>query len=123
MAGVIVKEHFSEEGLFNEDSNLEFESQGILDLKKELQETEGDREEKIDELISYPLIKKNLSYDLPHQREGALKIIREMNTHALLSDEVGLGKTITTGMILKESAVRGFIKEAILFRNRVDSQI
>ena len=54
MAGVIVKEHFSEEGLFNEDSNLEFESQGILDLKKELQETEGDREEKIEEFISFP---------------------------------------------------------------------
>jgi len=73
-----------------------------------------EKDEKISELVSYNMIKKNLSYDLPHQREGALKIIRDMNTSALLSDEVGLGKTITTGIILKENIVRGFAKKILI---------
>jgi SNF2 family DNA or RNA helicase len=37
-----------------------------------------------------------------------------MNTSALLSDEVGLGKTITTGIILKENIVRGFVKKVLI---------
>jgi SNF2 family DNA or RNA helicase len=112
---IVVSEHFSEDlDLFNsdKDSFSGFDSQELLDLKKEVQDVEKD--EKINELVSFDLIKKNLSYDLPHQRDGALKIIRDMNTSALLSDEVGLGKTITTGIILKENIVRGFVKKVLI---------
>lgn len=112
---IIVNENFfNEESVFDTSNSFEFESSELSDLKKEVQESEGEKEEQIEELLSYHLIKKNLSYDLPHQREGALKIIRDMNTHALLADEVGLGKTITTGIILKENAVRGFIKRVLI---------
>ncbi len=112
---IVVSEHFSEDlDLFSsdKDSFTGFDSQELLDLKKEVQDVEKD--EKVNELVSYDLIKKNLSYDLPHQREGALKIIRDMNTSALLSDEVGLGKTITTGIILKENIMRGFVKKVLI---------
>jgi len=113
---IVVNEHFfNEDSLFSGDmENIEFESSEMLDLKKEIQEIDVGLDEKIRELISYNLIKKNLSYDLPHQREGALKIIRDMNTSALLSDEVGLGKTITTGIILKENIMRGFVKKVLI---------
>lgn len=112
---IVVNEHFfNDDSLFSEDSSSEFESQDMLNLKKEIQEVDVGTDEKIRELISYNIIKKNLSYDLPHQREGALKIIRDMNTSALLSDEVGLGKTITTGIILKENIMRGFVKKILI---------
>lgn len=113
---IVVNEHFfNEDSLFSDDSaSIEFESPEMLNLKKEIQEVDVGLDEKIRELVSYNIIKKNLSYDLPHQREGALKIIRDMNTSALLSDEVGLGKTITTGIILKENIMRGFVKRVLI---------
>jgi len=83
-------------------------------LKKEVREENTESVEKVDRLLSYDLIKHNLSYKLPHQPEGALSIIRDMNTHALLADEVGLGKTITAGMVIKESILRGFVKKALI---------
>ncbi len=68
----------------------------------------------ITELISYDLIEKNLYYKLPYQIDGALKILRDLNGSALLADEVGLGKTITSSLILKECIVRGFVKKALI---------
>jgi hypothetical protein len=47
------------------------------------------------------LIKKNLSIFYRIKEMGHWKI-KEMNTSALLADDVGLGYTITTGIILKE---------------------
>lgn len=113
--GITVNENFfNEDSIFDDNSEVSFEAPELLELKKEMQEVQTEREEKIEELLSYDLIKKNLSYKLPHQSEGALGIIRDMNTHALLADEVGLGKTITTGMVIKESVVRGFVKKILI---------
>lgn len=112
---IVINEHFLEDlDSFSLDkgSFSGFDSPELLDLKKELQNVE--RDEEVTNLISLESIRKNLTYNLPHQQEGALKIIREMNTSALLSDEVGLGKTITTGMILKENIVRGFAKKILI---------
>ena len=89
-----------------------FEDINILDLK--LKSEEAAKQSEIKELISYPLIKKNLTYNLPHQQEGALKILRDLDGRALLADEVGLGKTITAGMVLKECIVRGFVRRALI---------
>jgi len=110
---IVVNESFSDNGVsFDDSDGFGFESPEISNLKREIQDIDAD--EKITELVSYDLIKKNLTYNLPHQREGALKIIKEMNTSALLADEVGLGKTITTGIILKENIVRGFAKKILI---------
>jgi len=92
--------------------NNHFEDIKILSLK--LKSEEAAQQSEITELISYPLIKKNLAYNLPHQQEGALKILRDLDGRALLADEVGLGKTITAGMVLKECIVRGFVKRALI---------
>src|SRR5690625_1880000 len=51
---------------------------------------------------------------LPHQIETAQKAIEQMNGRAILADEVGLGKTIEAGLILKEYMVRGLIKKALI---------
>jgi len=51
---------------------------------------------------------------LPHQIETANRVIREMNGRALLADEVGLGKTIEAGLILKEYMTRGLVKKALI---------
>lgn len=51
---------------------------------------------------------------MPHQVEAAKEAIEEMNGRAILADEVGLGKTIEAGLILKEYMVRGLVKKALI---------
>jgi len=107
------------EGFSDEDLKIiekiklkDFEPRQIFELKLKSEETA--KQSEIKELISYPLIKKNLTYNLPHQQDGALKILRDLDGRALLADEVGLGKTITAGMVLKECIVRGFVRRALI---------
>ncbi|MDQ0337676.1 SNF2 family DNA or RNA helicase [Caldalkalibacillus uzonensis] len=50
----------------------------------------------------------------PHQIEAAKKVLTEMHGRAILADEVGLGKTIEAGLILKEYMVRGLVKKALI---------
>lgn len=111
---IIVNETFSDEDLdlFEKIEKKDFESQEMLDLKLDSENISHQNE--IERLISYNQIKKNLKYNLNHQPEGALKILRDLNGTALLSDEVGLGKTITTGIVLKECIQRGFIKNVLI---------
>lgn len=51
---------------------------------------------------------------LPHQLETAKKVLREMRGRAILADEVGLGKTIEAGLILKEYMIRGLVKKVLV---------
>ncbi|WP_188453671.1 DEAD/DEAH box helicase [Virgibacillus oceani] len=51
---------------------------------------------------------------LPHQLQTAKQAIEEMNGRAILADEVGLGKTIEAGLILKEYMIRGLVKKALI---------
>src|SRR5699024_10949077 len=44
---------------------------------------------------------------LDHQVQTAKQVIEKMNGRAILADEVGLGKTIEAGLILKEYMIRG----------------
>ncbi len=92
--------------------NKQFEDRKLFELR--LKAEEAAKQTEIKELISYPLIKNNLSFNLPHQQEGALKILRDFDGRALLADEVGLGKTITAGMVLKECIVRGLVRKALI---------
>lgn len=50
----------------------------------------------------------------PHQTETVNKVINQMWGRALLADEVGLGKTIEAGLILKEYLLRGQVKRFLI---------
>ncbi|MGK7877600.1 MAG: DEAD/DEAH box helicase [Xenococcaceae cyanobacterium] len=49
-----------------------------------------------------------------YQIETAKKVIKQFGGRAMLSDEVGLGKTIEAGMICKEYLARGMIKSLLV---------
>ncbi|MGG3889224.1 DEAD/DEAH box helicase [Metabacillus fastidiosus] len=51
---------------------------------------------------------------LPHQLDVAKQVVEKMNGKAILADEVGLGKTIEAGLILKEYMIRGLVKKALI---------
>ncbi|WP_081957348.1 SNF2-related protein [Paenibacillus sp. FSL R7-0273] len=51
---------------------------------------------------------------LPHQLDTAHKVLFEMSGRAILADEVGLGKTIEAGLILKEYLVRGLVGKVLI---------
>jgi len=114
MVDIIVNENFEDgaSDLFGDIEKKSFDSSELFKLQMDAKEIVSDGE--IDELISYGMIKKNLAYDLPYQREGALKLLKDLNATALLADEVGLGKTITTAMVIKEGVVRGFLKKVVI---------
>jgi len=117
---IIINESFDDEEDFSFDEIIDekFEesevlnSKEILDLKLEANEIAQDSD--ISDLICYDEVSKNLEYKLPYQPEGALRILRDFNGNALLADEVGLGKTITTGFVLKECIERGFVRRALI---------
>lgn len=50
----------------------------------------------------------------PHQQEAALRVLQQMRGRALLADEVGLGKTIEAGLVLKEYFIRGLARNALI---------
>lgn len=51
---------------------------------------------------------------MEHQVATARKVLHEMGGRAILADEVGLGKTIEAGLVLKEYMVRGLVKRALI---------
>jgi SNF2 family DNA or RNA helicase len=51
---------------------------------------------------------------MPHQISTARKVLHEMSGRAILADEVGLGKTIEAGLVLKEYLVRGLVRRALI---------
>jgi superfamily II DNA or RNA helicase len=51
---------------------------------------------------------------MPHQEATALKVLSRLRGRAVLADEVGLGKTIEAGLIMKELIVRGLAKRVLI---------
>lgn len=51
---------------------------------------------------------------LPHQIDVVKRVVNEMQGRAILADEVGLGKTIEAGLILKEYMIRGLVKKVLI---------
>ena len=49
-----------------------------------------------------------------YQIETVRKVMRSFRGRVLLADEVGLGKTIEAGMVLKEYMLRGMVKKALI---------
>ncbi|NPE26584.1 DEAD/DEAH box helicase family protein [Methanococcoides sp. SA1] len=114
MVEIIVNENFEDDvdELFGDLDKGEFDSSKMFELRMDAEEVLDDKE--ISELTCWGEVRKNLAYDLPYQREGALKLLKDLNATALLADEVGLGKTITTGMVIKEGVTRGFLKKVVI---------
>jgi SNF2 family DNA or RNA helicase len=57
----------------------------------------------------------NTIKELPHQLDVALRVLRRpMGGRAILADEVGLGKTIEAGIIMKELRVRGMARRVLI---------
>jgi len=50
----------------------------------------------------------------PHQIKACLKVMRDLNGRAILADEVGLGKTIEAGIVLKEYLLRGAVRTILV---------
>jgi superfamily II DNA or RNA helicase len=51
---------------------------------------------------------------LPHQVKAAIKVLNELQGRAILADEVGLGKTIEAGIVMKELVARGKAKSILV---------
>jgi SNF2 family DNA or RNA helicase len=68
---------------------------------------------RIDRLISLEAVRGNLT---PHafQLETALRVLRDGRRAAILADEVGLGKTIEAGLVIKELILRGDAKRILI---------
>ncbi|MDP2947243.1 MAG: SNF2-related protein, partial [Nanoarchaeota archaeon] len=109
---IIINENFDESVSFEKSEKTPFDPEELFKLRMDMEKISNCPD--IDQLLSYELIKKNLTYDLPYQREGAIKLLRDLNATGLLADEVGLGKTITAGMIIKEGIVRGLMKKILV---------
>jgi SNF2 family DNA or RNA helicase len=50
----------------------------------------------------------------PHQIRACQKALRDLNGRAILADEVGLGKTIEAGIVLKEYLLRGAVRTVLV---------
>jgi SNF2 family DNA or RNA helicase len=50
----------------------------------------------------------------PHQIRACLKVMRDLNGRAILADEVGLGKTIEAGIVLKDYLLRGVVRTVLV---------
>lgn len=68
--------------------------------------------ESFDELTCLGVLPGLVPFD--HQIKTARRVINELHGRALLADEVGLGKTIEAGLILKEYLLRGLVKKALI---------
>ncbi len=65
-----------------------------------------------DRLLSWPSLRGVTRYE--HQERTALRVLRDMRGRALLADEVGLGKTVEAGIVLKEYAIRGLARKVLI---------
>ncbi len=65
-----------------------------------------------DRLLSLDLLHDVQQYD--HQTQACMTALRRLRGRALLADEVGLGKTIEAGIILKEYLLRGLVQRALI---------
>ncbi|MFS0722853.1 DEAD/DEAH box helicase [Paenibacillus sp. 1P07SE] len=76
---------------------------------------EAQQARKIDSFDELQCLRVLPSFDpMPHQISTARKVLDGMGGRAILADEVGLGKTIEAGLILKEYIVRGLVKKALI---------
>lgn len=91
-------------------SQSSFASFSRFQLREELDAVQADPG--FDTLIclgGLPMVKR-----MPHQEQAAERVLRQMRGRALLADEVGLGKTIEAGIILKELLQRKLVDHVLI---------
>ena len=49
-----------------------------------------------------------------YQREAAVAVVAKLGGKALIADDVGLGKTIEAGLVIREQMVRGFVRRVLV---------
>jgi superfamily II DNA or RNA helicase len=64
-----------------------------------------------DDLLSLPFCRIQR---LEYQVRAALRVLGPLRGRALLSDEVGLGKTVEAGLVIKELLTRGMVKRFLV---------
>lgn len=65
-----------------------------------------------DRLLCLDRLRDVQKYD--HQVQACKTVLRRMRGRSLLADEVGLGKTIEAGLVLKEYLLRGLVQRALI---------
>ncbi|HEY7587177.1 MAG TPA: SNF2-related protein [Thermoplasmata archaeon] len=65
-----------------------------------------------DRLLSWPSLHDVARYE--HQVRTVLRVLRVMRGRAVLADEVGLGKTVEAGIVLKEYVIRGLARRVLI---------
>ena len=70
------------------------------------------RADQFENLICLNTLKNAVQYR--YQMDTARKVMRSFKGRVLLADEVGLGKTIEAGMVLKEYLMRGMVRKALI---------
>jgi superfamily II DNA or RNA helicase len=65
-----------------------------------------------DELLCLPTLRNVEAYW--YQTEAVRKVLKQFRGRVLLADEVGLGKTIEAGMVLKEYLMRGLARRILV---------
>ncbi len=70
----------------------------------------ADREE---DLLVIEQLKDKIQL-MPHQIKAAIKVKNVMKSRAILADEVGLGKTVEAGILVKENVCRGLAKKVLI---------
>jgi len=114
----------------SDSSDFEIRFTDRCNVKNKLRKLEFDDKKSLDltinafELLSFikasklsivSSIKSNKSLDLyDHQIFTAMKVKNEFGGSAILADEVGLGKTVEAGIILKEFLVSGLAKSVLI---------
>ncbi|MBC7546029.1 MAG: DEAD/DEAH box helicase [Candidatus Sericytochromatia bacterium] len=68
----------------------------------------------IDHLLALDNIPDQKIKVLPHQIRAVMTVMNRLGTRAILADEVGLGKTIEAGIIIKEYACRGLAQRVLI---------
>ena len=66
-----------------------------------------------DKLVALDIIRTKINAH-PYQMDVAQTVLQDMNSTAILGDEVGLGKTIEAGIIMKELLLRGMINSVLI---------
>ncbi|ARU63245.1 ATP-dependent helicase [Tumebacillus avium] len=96
--------------LFEREKNNEWDSWELFRLALEAEKTRV--VPNFDQLICMQQLPEITPF--PHQIETAKKVLNELHGRAILADEVGLGKTIEAGLILKEYLIRGLVKKVLI---------
>src|SRR5271169_2315856 len=68
--------------------------------------------EGFDELLCLPHLRGIETFW--HQTETVRKVLKQFRGRVLLADEVGLGKTVEAGMVLKEYLLRGMVERVMV---------